>query len=104
MKNEKVIALQRRVEELEGDLANANTEIEELEKEMNFYFGKLRQVEMLCRDETEDAARLQLSEEAKKHILGLLYHVSLLHFFFFWLSVHLIELSYSCPSIHPPVY
>lgn len=67
--------LQARLAEVEAELSSAHSEIDELETERNFYFEKLRLVEVLCRDEQSLAVTLGLTEAAKKHILDILYQV-----------------------------
>jgi len=55
------------IEELNTKLGKLRVTIEGLEKERNFYFGKLRQIEVLCQqDETKDV-------ETKAAVLKILY-------------------------------
>jgi len=55
------------IEELNSKLTKLRVTIEGLEKERNFYFGKLRQIEVLCQqDETKDV-------ETKAAVLKILY-------------------------------
>jgi len=55
------------IEELNSKLAKLRTTIEGLEKERNFYFGKLRQIEVLCQ---QDEAK---EPETKALVLKILY-------------------------------
>jgi len=55
------------IEELNSKLSKLRDTIQGLEKERNFYFGKLRSIEVLCQqDETKDA-------ETKAQVLKILY-------------------------------
>lgn len=43
----------QQVEELNSQLAEMRLTVQGLEKERDFYFGKLRDIEMLCQEEEE---------------------------------------------------
>jgi len=55
------------IEELNQKLSKLKGTIEGLEKERNFYFGKLRQIELLCQQEE------QKESETKQKVLKILY-------------------------------
>lgn len=64
---EEAPASQEEVNELNSTVAKLRLTIEGLEKERNFYFGKLREIEILCQtDETKD-------NETKQKVLEILY-------------------------------
>jgi len=58
---------QAEIDNLTGELSELRTNVEGLEKERDFYFGKLRDIEVLCQQ--EDAAGTPLSES----VLQILY-------------------------------
>ncbi len=59
------MASNQQLEELNGQLMESKLTIEGLEKERDFYFGKLRDIEVLCQE-------MEGSEYAQK-ILAVLY-------------------------------
>lgn len=60
-------ASQEELNELNSTIAKLRLTVEGLEKERNFYFGKLREIEILCQtDETKD-------NETKQKVLEILY-------------------------------
>jgi len=56
-----------RVKELEQQLGELSVAAQNLEKERNFYFGKLREIEIIC--QTDEAATVV----AKEQVLAILY-------------------------------
>jgi len=57
------------LKQLKEQLVESNTQIEHLEKERNFFYDKLREVELLCQDKPEEM------KEFKQKILDVLYRV-----------------------------
>jgi len=55
------------VKELEQQLGELSVAAQNLEKERNFYFGKLREIEIIC--QTDEAATVV----AKEQVLAILY-------------------------------
>ena len=67
------------VEELNATLVEKNLAIEGLEKERDFYFGKLRDIEVLAQElESADIAGPEFSQK----ILGVLYATEVTTLFF----------------------
>jgi RP/EB family microtubule-associated protein len=63
-------ATNSQIEELTAQLADTTMQLEGLEKERDFYFGKLRDIEVLCQEtETEEVD----GEGIRKRILDILY-------------------------------
>jgi RP/EB family microtubule-associated protein len=68
------------VEELNATLVEKNLAIEGLEKERDFYFGKLRDIEVLAQElESAEIAGPEFSQK----ILGVLYATEVTTLFFF---------------------
>jgi RP/EB family microtubule-associated protein len=60
--------LKHQVEELNMQLADMKIQIENLEKERDFYFGKLRDIEVICQGREEDE-----QNPLMKDVLAVLY-------------------------------
>ena len=78
------------VEELNATLVEKNLAIEGLEKERDFYFGKLRDIEVLAQElEAADIAGPEFSQK----ILGVLYatEVTTLFFPLYYLYVNFLQ-------------
>ena len=70
------------VEELNATLVEKNLAIEGLEKERDFYFGKLRDIEVLAQElESAEIAGPEFSQK----ILGVLYQTEVITLFLFFI-------------------
>merc|ERR1712136_385689 len=66
-KTKNAAILQEEIDNLTTELADLKTNVEGLERERDFYFGKLRDIEVACQE--EDNAGTPLSDR----VLGILY-------------------------------
>ena len=74
------------VEELNATLVEKNLAIEGLEKERDFYFGKLRDIEVLAQElESAEIAGPEFSQK----ILGVLYQTEVITLFLFFIYISL---------------
>jgi RP/EB family microtubule-associated protein len=63
--------LNNQLDELNAQLLDSKLTIEGLEKERDFYFGKLRDIEVLCQE--------QESSEFSQKVLAVLYQTEVIH-------------------------
>merc|ERR1712080_300319 len=71
-------AKEEKIMEAMSELEKANLTIEAVEKERNFYFGKLREIEILCQDHEDtnvdpDKKKFKNLKELQDAILGIMY-------------------------------
>ena len=89
------VASSAQVEESNATMVEKNLEIEGLEKERDFYFGKLRDIEVLAQElESADIAGPEFSQK----ILGVLYATEVITLFLFFIPCVWYNQIFSSPS------
>ena len=86
------------VEELNATLVEKNLAIEGLEKERDFYFGKLRDIEVLAQElESAEIAGPEFSQK----ILGVLYQTEVITLFFIRISLCIVHCMHCAVKFSP---